>query len=262
MRISISILFLILSFLPFSSFSQYFTIDTIKGQSPINKDVSYIFPHLTLLGNQAAADLINTSLIEGVLWIDSGDVYKSIFEKVWGDTDWTMPRVTDLSYEVINNDDHFLCISISGEGCGAYCDPFTQYYVRDSKSGREIRLEELLSTKGLKHISESIKGMRNQRIEAVIERYKGLLAKGKFADGDDPDYYKTAIDIFKECEDTSHTVYVGGSYSLDKEHLMIYTGDCLPHVIRALDDVDYTFTFDLKSIKKYLSSYGKSLLKL
>ena len=254
-------LFILIAFLyPASSFSQYFTIDTIKGQSHINKDISYIFPHLTSLTHQAIADMINETLVGDMLQIDSGQQYKSIFERVWGDSDRTMPTLDEISYDEINNDKHFFCIGIYTDGCGAYCSNGTRYFTFDSRSGDEIDLDTLFSKAGLQKVLDKVKATRAERISENVARIKSGLID-KHTSEDDRSYDTMAVSIYADCQ-ASEVLTQYLNFSLDHKQFTIYTDDCLPHMIMDRDEVDYTFTFELKDIKKYLSGYGRSLLKL
>ena len=279
----IGVLILLVFFIPFSSFCQYFTIDTIRAHSPYDgyHFVSYVFPHLTSATDQAAADLINRALMRGVLHIDSGDVYESIFQGVWVGEPSAPEGIADLSFKEINNDTDFFCIAISGVDCDVNNNPFIKYYVRESKSGRAINIEDLFLNSGLQKLSESVRIMRNKRLQQHIELLKKIPKGGMTKDGEAPEIY---LPTYKECIDTSHEVHnLAGdapddsdliaegraykmryleSYALDRKTLTILTGVCVDEVISYVDKVDYTFTFKLRKLKKYLSPYGKSLLKL
>lgn len=245
----------------FLSFGQYFTIDTIKGISPYAYHSPYIFPDIKCKDNPAAAAIINKELRQDILDIDSGKQYKSIFENVWGSDENSIPMQSEFSFEVINNDNLFFCLTISAEGCGAYCEDWTRYYTWESRSGRKIELNELFSQEGLQRFSDSLRIQRNQRIRAAIADLKKDWKKDLVADPDNADGLRMAMDVFTDCLDTTKTPVVDFGYTLDEDHLTVYLGACLPHMIRAYDEVDYTFSFDLKDWNTYLSDYAKSLLK-
>jgi hypothetical protein len=267
--VRLNFIFLWLAWISFPAFcsGQYFDIDTIKGQSPYIKGVNYIFPHLASHTNQVAADQINRVLMVNILDVnfdtDSGQQYKSIFEKVWGDTDRIMPSLSDISYEVINNDADVFCIGISAEGCGAYCEHWTRYFTFESKSGKGILLDELFSkdSMGLPLLLSSSKRMKNERINENATKLKASM-NDKGTSADDKEYDRMALDMYSECKkDGGDSEYEELNFSLSKKQVTLYINPCLPHMIRALDDVDYTFVFELKDLK-YLSFYAKSLLKL
>lgn len=245
----------------FLSVGQYFTIDTIKGVSPYAYHSPYIFPDIKCSANPAVAKQINKELKQDVLDIDSLKPYKSIFENVWGSEENSMPSESDISFEVINNDNHFFCIGISAQGCGAYCEDWTRYYAWDSRSGRKIELYELFSQDGLQRFSDTLRTMRNHRIKAAIVNLKNDIKKDLTADPDEAEGLKMAREIYYDCIDTAKTPAANFGYTIDHKQLNIYIGPCLPHMIRAYDEVDYTFRFDLKEWNIYLSDYAKSLLK-
>ena len=246
---------------PALSFGQYFTIDTIKGISPYAYHSEYIFPHIKCKANAAAAERINRELRQDILQIDSGKEYKSIFENVWGSEENPMPMESEISFEVINNDSRFFCFTISAQGCGAYCEDWTRYYAWDSRSGKAIELHELFSGAGIQRFSDSLRIIRNHRIKEAIANLKKSWKKDLIANPDNAEGLKMAMDVFFDCLDTSRTPTVGYGYTLDHEQLTVYVEACLPHMIRAYDEVDYTFSFDLKEWNIYLSDYAKSLLK-
>ncbi len=251
------IIYVIIS--PLTSHAQYFSVDTIKDESPYNKQVSFIFPRLKNTSSHAA-DLINKDMVKDVLDMELGHQKRSIFENIWGTQDRDMASVSDISFDVKNNDADFFCIGISATACGAYCEEWTRYYTRESSTGKEIQLAELFSRDGLQSLLDSVTAMKSRRIADHLAKLRTGL-KTKVLSDDDKSDYKMAIDLYPECEhtspDASHIIY-----SLDRKHVIIHLDRCLPHVVRSLDEVDYTFSFDLSTIKMYLSDYGKSLLKL
>jgi hypothetical protein len=259
MKYLLSSCFLIL--FHFVSIGQYFTIDTVKGMSPHAYHNKYIFPDLKCKSNQMAAERINQDLRQDILELDSGKQYKSIFEKVWGSEENPMPMESDFSFEVVNNDDRFFCITMSAEGCGAYCEDWTRYYTWDSRTGQKIELQELFSSTGLQRFSDSLRTLRNHRIRSAVADLKKTMKKDLTASPEDAEGIQMAIGIFFDCLDTARTPAVSFGYTLDHEHLDVYLGACLPHMIRAYDEVDYTFIFDLNKWDIYLSDYAKSLLK-
>ena len=245
----------------FVSIGQYFTIDTVKDISPHAYHSKYIFPNLKCKADQVAADRINRDLRQDILEVDSGEQLNSIFEKVWGGKENPMPSAGDFSFEVINNNARFFCISVSAQGCGAYCEDWTRYYMWDSRSGRKIELQELFSPTGMIRLSDSLRTLRVHRIKSAVSDLKKAWKKDLVANPDNAEGMKVAMDIFNDCMDTTKTPSVQFSYTMDDEQLNIYLGACLPHVIRAYDEMDYKFRFDLQNWELYLSDYAKSLLK-
>jgi|GEM_PF-7003876 len=246
-------------FFPAFSFGQYFTIDTVKGESPYNSQFNFIFPHVSNTANPEAANEINQYLVKDILNMELGQQKRSIFENIWGTKELDIAAVSDISYKVINNDADFFCISVSATSCGAHCDDWTRYYIGESKSGRKIALDELLSKEGLLLMADSIQILKTNRIEARVAVMKDKV-DNKPLSPDDKNDYIFSIGQYNECNRSINIEHA--NYSLDKKQLTIYADHCLPHLVKAFDDVDYHFVFDLNSLKGYLTDYGKSLLKL
>jgi len=247
------------------AYGQFFAIDTIKAISPYNPALRYIFPHLKSNTNQMAAQQINLIMTTDILNVehdmDSAGDYKNAFVNVWGTADNTNPTVSDISFKVINNDSKFFCIGISAEGCGAYCEHWTRYYTRESRTGNNVGLKDIFTEGGLQSLSDSVRLMKNKRIRANINNMNLSLKKLVFAGKDDEESYKAAISLYGECIDSSNAIYDETNYSLSKSKLTIYLDPCLPHAMRAEDNMDYTFTFDIRRWRNYLSAYGKSILQ-
>ena len=249
---------LIASIFSTTSFAQYFTIDTIKGESPYNKQVSFIFPHLSNTANQANADVINKELTKSILDVELGQQTRSIFEKVWGSQEMDIAALSDISFKVMNNDPDFFCISISATGCGAYCEAWTQYYTYESSSGRKVKLQDFFTSTGLQKISDSVKAMKARAIQDYTSKLKASLDKGALSPEDKADYAQ-AIELLNKCTDA--TIHQDAlAYSFSNKVLTIHLDKCLPHAIRFLDKVDYSFSFDNNTYRDYLTDYGKSLL--
>jgi hypothetical protein len=244
---------------PVFSFAQYFSIDTIKDESPYRSQFSFIFPHTTNKDHPEAANRIFTDLAKDVLNIEPGHQKRSLFENVWGSQEMDIAPVSDISYRVVNNDADFFSITISATGCGAYCENWTRYYTYESGTGRKIKLEEIYTDDGLEKILGLVNTLKLKRIQDKISDIDETIKANALSDEDKRDY-KKAVNIYEQCQHSSNPrEYIG--FSLDKGQITIYQDYCLPHAIHFLDKVDYAFSFDIAAVKNYLSDYGKSLLK-
>lgn len=255
-----SIIFIILFFFCFSSsFGQYFTVEIVTGESPYNKQFAFVFPVVKRSSNTDAANAINKALTKDVLGIEWGTQKRSIFENIWGKQEMDIASVSDISFNVINNDARFFCISISATGCGAYCEDWTRYYVFESSTGYPISSVQLFTGQGLQNIIDSVKFKREIILRKQIELLKSTMDKIPLSP-DDKDNYRQAISLMDQCS----TQNLSGkylNYSLDQLQIVFHVEKCLPHVIRSLESNVYDFTFDIKSLQDYLTDYGKSLLK-
>ena len=253
------LLLIIISALPIASRAQYFTVDTVKGESPYNKQFSFIFPQLKSKTDQISADLINKDMVRDILVLNLGQQERSIFESIWGGKELDIPFVSDISFKVINNDEKFFCISISYEGCEAYCEHHTVYYVRESSTGKSLPLSQILSGNGMQLLSDSVKSMAKTRIVKRMADIEKIVKVNPLSPEDKGDY-NNAIIFYGDCMNGLENIELN-QYDLKKTGLDIYMAHCLPHFIRSFDEVDYSFSFDINTFKDYLTDYGRSLLK-
>ena len=245
-------------FYPALSFSQFFTIDTLRDESPYNKEFAFIFPVLKSTAKPDIAIAISNELISDVLKIEPGTQHRSLFENIWGKKEMDIPEVSDISYKVINNDADFFCISISATSCDGACDSWTKYFIYESATGKKLSLGDLFVGRGIDYISDSVSAMRAKRIDIYTDTLKNALSNKPLSDDDKRDY-KNAIDAYVKC---SQQHQISPVFSIDKKTLTIHTGHCLPYDLQFMDKVDHDFIFSLKDLQSYLTDYGKSLLKL
>ena len=251
------LLFILTMIIPSLGFAQYFTVDSFTDESPYNKEFAFIFPKLKSATNQSAADLINKDLTREILNLESGQQSRSIFEKIWGEKEMDIPRVSDISFKVVNNDADFFCISISATACVNACESWTRYYVKESHSGATILITELFTRDGLNLLFDSVSAIKTRRIQAYTDTLKYSLSKKMLSDDDKRDY-QAAIDQYAKCMQKSESYTV---YSLDKKRITIHVGRCLPFALQFLDKVDRDVAFDISTFDTFLSDYGKKLLK-
>ena len=105
-------------------YAQEAIIREIKRTNPITKEL-YIFPKILLPNSTVNSQTINTLLRYDILYLEKKVKDKKIFNEVWM-TKQQMTQVANISYEVRQNDKDLLSLSISAEGCGAYCEGFTR----------------------------------------------------------------------------------------------------------------------------------------
>jgi hypothetical protein len=235
--------------------AQYFSVDTIKGESPYNERFSFIFPHLKSSTDQATADAINTDMVKDVLNMEYGHQKYSIFENIWGAKELDLPNVSNISFRTVNNDADFLSIKISATSCSASCNDWSKYYIYDAKSGKKIVMNDLLTGAGLSMITDSAYRLFAQRQNTYSAQLKDKIAKQPLSP-EDKQAYQSAIDAYGKCSDKNHLWA-----ALDKQHFYIYGDGCLFGELHYLDKVDYSFSLDIDNVRDYLTDYGKSILK-
>jgi hypothetical protein len=255
-------IFLLAFLLPTLSHSQVI-VKEIKETHPDDKDRVYIFP-LIKTKNSSISTHVNNTLCSDFLDVDQNKIRKSIFENVWPNEENSNGRLSDISYEVLQNSKRILSISISAEGCGAYCEPFTRYYNFDLQTGKQFKLEDLLTPAGKKLLLEAMNKQKKELLQQKIRSAKESLSKkGSPVDKDDKEYYEEMIEVYSNClENRLYTSLDDAQFSLQEKTLVVFTGRCSAHVNRNVDELgDFEYGFSLANWKMHFSPYGLSLLK-
>lgn len=255
-------LFILLVLLfPLLSHSQV-TVKEIKETHPDDKEQIYIFP-LIKTKTGSISTRINNTLCSDFLDVDRNKIKKSIFENVWPNDENSMGRLSDFAYEVLHNSKRIFSISISAEGCGAYCEAFTRYYNFDLQTGKEFKLEDLLTPTGKKLLLEAMNKQKRELLQQKIRSAKEiLLKKGSPVSKDDKEYYEEMIEVYSNClESQLYRSLEYTQFSLQQKTLVVFTERCSAHVNRNVDELgDFEYGFSLANWKKHFSPYGLSLL--
>jgi hypothetical protein len=260
MRTSILLYVVICLLFPVFSFGRQVTIRTIKGQSPV-RQIDYAFPHIVYGANKTVATKINHALITDFLEIDPKKVRKSIFEAVWPQEGVGIPAfLSEISWETHTNTSKLFSLAISAEGCGAYCEPFTNYYSFDLKTGKLLALDQLFTQEGQRRLLDSVNLLKKHELQTAVKHLQVSLQDT--AQKEDHERAKEAIEMYQECLELGGVESIQDlSFHLKANSLLIHIGRCSAHVNRALDDVgDFEFSFRLANLKQYLTPYGRQLL--
>lgn len=249
-----NILLIVVSFFATCCHAQY-TIDTTRGESPYNKEFAFIFPHLKSTTDQATAEAINKDLIQDVLNLEYGTQKYSIFENIWGQKELDLPKVSNISFRVINNDADFLSMAISATFCTASCHDWTKYYIYDAKSGRKLALNDLFTGEGVSMLTDSANRLFSLRQSTYSTQLKDKIAKQPLSQ-DDKQAYQSAIDAYGKCPDQNHLWL-----AMDRRRLYLYADGCLSGELHYLDKVDYAAIFDVEGLRDYMTDYSKFIYK-
>ncbi|MGE3801148.1 MAG: hypothetical protein AB7H80_09025 [Candidatus Kapaibacterium sp.] len=242
--------------------AQEFEIDTVRGVSPFYAyEVAYTFPSFRLIGNQAIADSINQDLLHSFLQIEPGSSYKSIFENVWGEEGQAMPNLSDLSFDIFTNNSTLLSLSISAEGCGAYCEYFTWHYTYDSKTGKEIQVADLFNAEGVEKLCTFLDAQKRNTITEFLERTRDSVSHTLFSDSSDREYYDEMISMYEDCLEYSFpTTSDYLQFQVEGATLTFILGRCSAHYNRNADELwEYEIPIDLFEWSPNLSDYGKQV---
>lgn len=260
MRTSILLCIVICFSLPVLSFGRQVTIQTIKEQSPI-RHINYTFPQIVYQANKTVADTINHVLVADFLSIDPKEVHKSIFEEIWPQEGEAIPpSLREISWEVHTNTSKLFSLAISAEGCGAYCEYFTNYYSFDLKTGELLWLGELFTEDGLRLLRDSVNSLKKHRIQAMMRTLRQSLLDT--VQHKEREVIEEKIALYRDClEQEGIDRIEGQSFHFNKNSLFIHVGRCSAHYNRGFDDVgDFEFSFRIATLRQYLTPYGQQLL--
>lgn len=247
------------SLLLFATFSYgQVTIREIKEVNPQHKDEKYLFPFVVIPNNKNVADKINDFLVSDILDVDRRKIKKSIFENVWSTTGNRMQRLSDLSYGVIENNKKLFSISISAEGCGAYCENFTNYYSFDLKTGNRIKLDSLLSKTGVLMLLDSINAKRRQMLTTKIKETQDTLkVQSVQSSKEDKEYYEEMLSLYQECLEREVTSFEYLRFYITSSDLFVSLDRCSAHYNRNVDEIgEFEFVYKLKNWTRYLTSFA------
>lgn len=258
MRKMFSVFILLLPFLV----AGQVTVKEIKETHPVEETGEYIFPFIKAKSS-TVSNLINNTLCSDFLDVDRAKIKKSIFENVWPGEENPVGRLHDISYEVLQNSNRIFSISISAEGCGAYCEGFTRYYNFDLQTGKQFLLEDLLTADGRKLLLEFINKQKKETLQHKIRSAKETLRKKSSPlNEEDKEYYEEMIDVYTTClEEQVYSSFEYLQFSLQQKTLVVFGERCSAHVNQNVDELgDFEFGFSLANWKKHFSPYGLSLL--
>ena len=186
--------------------------------------------------------------------------------------------LSDIAFEVGRNDERILALSVSAEGCGAYCENFTTQFNFELFSGRQLVASDLFTPAGSARLIKQLQDARVSRVSAEIARLRrdvkaagqkaASTGKANAAPKEEDGDLTNAIEMYERCVATFVDPAMAKYLSIDSDGLKIgadaitFTrGRCSNHAMRALDDLhDFNNTLSLTELTPYLNEYGKSLL--
>ena len=162
--------------------------------------------------------------------------------------------VASVSYAVIRNDGILLALEFEIEGCGAYCESYTDQKLFDSRSGNPVVATDLFTPAGAAAVGRQLKAARLQRGKQTLT--KARLA-GSLQDGELGTYRRCLAEWGQWPPDLwPLRLQADGS-------VRFVASRCSAHVNRpedVLDDLDEVVP--AASLRPYLSAHGRLLLRL
>lgn len=163
-----------------------------------------------------------------------------------------MRSIQSTDYSVIRNDGRLLVLAIEGEGCGAYCEFFTEQLLFDSRTGRSVQPEDLFTDAGTNMLAQRLKSEQIRRGKALVAKVK----KKNSLNLDEEETYTRCLKDWSEYKPRLWPMEVDA-----KGRWRFVAGYCSAHVNRPsdlLDRLDEMVT--MAQLEPHLNAYGRSLL--
>ncbi|XVJ70115.1 MAG: hypothetical protein HEQ39_11025 [Rhizobacter sp.] len=175
----------------------------------------------------------------------------------------------------VRNDGRIFSVTLEAEGCGAYCEAYSETHSFDSRSGRALTLEEILTPTARlevpkRMIAERIKQYRGQI--KVLKRDLQALKLKKQSTPDAISDLESRIGLNEDCLSQEREKQKERNslwFSLESLRFsfpdgkgVVFTSQrCSNHASRALDDVgDVDLFLSLEELPKLLTPYGRFVL--
>ncbi|MGF1723151.1 hypothetical protein [Photobacterium nomapromontoriensis] len=158
----------------------------------------------------------------------------------------------------IKENTNYIEVSISGDGCGAYCEEFTRNFVFDTYTGQPITIIDFLSPQGRIQLEQKIRDKNIERIEPYIKKEPDVSFEEEH---DMYIMYKYCHDDMLDEDSYANRINQNTSFELLDSGLVIKHGRCSNHALRALDEIGtFVNNFSFDELKPYLSQAGEKYL--
>lgn len=236
-------------------------IKEISRTNPITKEI-YIFPKITLPASYINSQKINTLLRYDILYLEKETKDKRIFNEVWM-TKKQMTQVGNISYVIKQNDNKFLSLSISAEGCGAYCEGFTKDYTFNAQTGNILTIDSIFTKEGFKMLVDSLNINKVELIKAKLDEATDSLIHNSTQNNPEAiEYYTYMIELYQSClESKIELSYISG-FIIQDGKLSLSTSRCSAHYNQNVDEIgEFEYSLYLENWKNYLTPFAISTLK-
>ena len=158
----------------------------------------------------------------------------------------------EAEFSVLRNDGRLLVLEFRAEGCGSYCENYTEQMAFDARNGKPLENATLFTEAGLKTLTHRFNSTRAARGRALIAHAK----REKSAEADELSMYQGCIRSWTGEFSSMPVPELAG-----KNEWQLRGGHCSPHAARPwdlLDNIDVPLPRAL--LAAHLSLYGRSLL--
>src|SRR5437868_5377756 len=159
--------------------------------------------------------------------------------------------LTTVSYQTKYSKNDLYSLYVYQEICAAYCTSVDTYFNFDLRTGKNIRLTDLIAPNKLDSFNTTI----NRRISTAILNYKNGELKELTKKAMDTATYQWASDMIDNCTSS----IAPEDFYLGKDSIMVIYNCDLPHAIRALAPPGI-FSYSYKWLSYYLKPEYKDRL--
>lgn len=156
---------------------------------------------------------------------------------------WAGEQLAYLDFKVTYNQNGILSLNIFGEGCGAYCTSWTDYFNYSTKTGKSLDITAIIDT-----TSKFTKIVINQKNEQYEQQRKEL--KKRLIDKNselDEGTYTWALEYYQDCQKSFNIK----NFAIYPDYLQIIEDCYLPHAIRSMGPF-IELKYKYSEIKEYL----------
>ena len=210
------------------------------------KYVTIVYP-IVVTKNSAVDEMINNEIKTQVLDIEDNNASaaKLLAERI-------DEGLINLSYEVSFKKNNILSMSITSEGCAAYCSSYDNYFNFDLKTGELIGISTIIDETKI----DSLRTLVQKEKRKALDEYKReefLEIGGLHIDSAD---YRGIVNYVDEnCLDVEI-----GNFSLSDSAIEFMDRCVFPHVIRSQEPV-YHLVYSYKFLSEFLKPEFRSRLK-
>jgi len=158
----------------------------------------------------------------------------------------------EVEFTVRRNDGRLLVLEFSVEGCGSYCENYTEQMAFDARNGKLLENAALFTEAGLQALTRHFNGTRAARGRALIAH--AIRERSQEAD---------ALSLYRGCiRDWTGEFRSMPVPELDATGAWILRGGhCSPHAARPWDLLDHLdVPLPRALLQAHLNAYGRSLL--
>lgn len=171
------------------------------------------------------------------------------------------------------NDGRLLTVDFYVEGCGAYCEDYSETRVFDARTGRLLALNDIVTPAGQDELARRLLVTSSRAYEREIERLQQALnSAGSQAKAEDIQELEGRLEFNQEClggidisSEGRHPISdddgsIRWSFAKGR-NLVLKKERCSNHIMRYYDDVwEVEQAFRPTELADFLTPYGRSLI--